>query len=134
MEYVNLYASFTQYIVYKLSKPVNSEQLYSSFVKLFKDSGYSQGRILKELRNYAEIFGAFVYSSDKYSDRINKLLYRFRVMNQSTCYLFLLHVFDNYHQGVIAEETVENILQFIFAHLLRRKWFAVFLPTPCENC
>lgn len=120
MDYSNLDAFFMQYIVYKTSKPVNSRQLYNSFVKLFKDSGYSQESILKELRYYAEIFGAFVYGSDKYSDRINKLLYRLRVLNQTTCDPFLLHVFDDYHQGVIAEETVEKILQFILAYLLRR--------------
>lgn len=120
MDYSNLDAFFMQYIVYKTSKPINSRQLYNSFVKLFKDSGYSQERILKELRYYAEIFGAFVYGSDKYSDRINKLLYRLRVLNQTTCYPFLLHVFDDYHQGVISEETVEKILQFILAYLLRR--------------
>ena len=120
MDYSNLDAFFMQYIVYKTSKPVNSRQLYNSFVKLFKDSGYSQESILKELRYYAEIFGVFVYGSDKYSDRINKLLYRLRVLNQTTCYPFLLHVFDDYHQGVITEETVEKILQFILAYLLRR--------------
>lgn len=120
MDYSNLDAFFMQYIVYKTSKPVNSRQLYNSFVKLFKNSGYSQESILKELRYYAEIFGAFVYGCDKYSDRINKLLYRLRVLNQTTCYPFLLHVFDDYHQGVITEETVEKILQFILAYLLRR--------------
>ena len=111
MDYSNLDAFFMQYIVYKTSKPVNSRQLYNSFVKLFKDSGYSQESILKELRYYAEIFGAFVYGSAKYSERINRLLYRLRVLNQTTCYPFLLHVFDDYHQGVIDEETVEKILQ-----------------------
>ena len=120
MDYSNLDAFFMQYIVYKTSKPVNSRQLYNSFVKLFKDSGYSQESILKELRYYAEIFGAFVYGSAKYSERINRLLYRLRVLNQTTCYPFLLHVFDDYHQGVINEETVEKILQFILAYLLRR--------------
>ena len=120
MDYSNLDAFFMQYIVYKTTKPVNSRQLYNSFVKLFKDSGYSQESILKELRYYAEIFGAFVYGSAKYSERINRLLYRLRVLNQTTCYPFLLHVFDDYHQGVIDEETVEKILQFILAYLLRR--------------
>ena len=120
MDYSNLDAFFMQYIVYKTSKPVNNRQLYNSFVKLFKASGYSQESILKELRYYAEIFGVFVYGSDKYSERINKLLYRLRVLNQTTCYPFLLHVFDDYHQGVITEETVEKILQFILAYLLRR--------------
>lgn len=120
MDYANLDAFFMQYIVYKTSKPVNSRQLYNSFVKLFKDSGYSQEGILKELRYYAEIFKAFVYGSDQYSERINRLLYRLRVLNQTTCYPFLFHVFDDYQHEIINEETVEKILQFILAYLLRR--------------
>lgn len=120
MDYSNLDAFFMQYIVYKASKPVNSRQLYNSFVKLFKESNCSQESILKELRYFAEIFGAFVYGSNKYSNRINKLLYRLRVLNQTTCYPFLLHVFDDYHQGIITEKTLEDVLQFILAYLLRR--------------
>lgn len=120
MDYSNLDAFFMQYIVYKTGKPVNSRQLYSAFVKLFKNSGYSQESILKELKYFAEIFGAFVYGSDKYSKCINSLLYRLRSLNQTTCYPFLFHVFDDYHSGLIDSETVENILQLILSYLLRR--------------
>lgn len=120
MDYSNLDAFFMQYIVYKTSKPVNNRQLYDRFVKLFKDCNYSHESILKEIRYYSEIFGAFVYGSKTYSDRINRLLYRIRVLNQTTCYPFLLHVFDDYQHNIINEETVERILQFILAYLLRR--------------
>lgn len=120
MDYSNLDDFFMQYIVYKTSKPVNSRQLYSSFVKLFKDSGYTQESILEELKYYAEIFGAFVYGSKAYSEKINKYLKSLRLLNQTTCYPFLLHVFDDYHHNVIDEETVEKILHFILSYLLRR--------------
>lgn len=120
MDYSNLDDFFMQYIVYKTSKPVNSRQLYSSFVKLFKDSGYTQEAILEELKYYARIFGAFVYGSDIYSQNINKLLKSLRLLNQTTCYPFLLHVFDDYHHNVIDEATVEKILHFILSYLLRR--------------
>lgn len=120
MDYSNLDDFFMQYIVYKTSKPVNSRQLYSSFVKLFKDSGYTQESILEELKYYAEIFGAFVYGSKAYSEKINKYLKSLRLLNQTTCYPFLFHVFDDYHHNVIDEATVEKILHFILSYLLRR--------------
>ncbi len=120
MDYSNLDAFFMQYIIYKTSKPVNSRQLYNSFVKLFKESRYSQEDILKELRYFAEIFGAFVYGNNCYSNRINLLLSRLRVLNQTTCYPFLFHVFDDYHHDVISEKTVEDVLQLILSYLLRR--------------
>ena len=119
-DYTNLDTFFMQYIIYKTSKPVNSRQLYNRFVKLFKDSKCTHEDMLKELKYYAEIFKAFVSGSDKYSDKINCLLTRLRVLNQTTCYPFLLHVFDDYHKNVIDEETVEKILQFILTYLLRR--------------
>ena len=127
MDYSNLDAFFMQYIVYKTSKPVNSRQLYNSFVKLFKSIGCTQEEMLKELKYYAEIFGAFVYpkresekKSPKYSGRIYQLLGRLQVLNQTTCYPFLLHIFDDYHHDVIDENTVDKILQFLLSYLLRR--------------
>jgi hypothetical protein len=100
---------------------VNSRQLYHSFVKLFKESGCTQEEILDELKYYAKIYGAFVYGSRDYSIRINQLLQRIRVLKQTTCYPFLFHVFDDFHHmEEVNEETVENILQFILAYLLRR--------------
>ena len=120
MDYSNLDDFFMLYIMYKTSKPVKSRQLYSSFVKLFKESRYSQESILQELRYYASIFGAFIYGDTQYSKQINRLLKRIRILNQTTCYPFLLHVFNDYHNGVIEEKTVEKVLQFILSYLLRR--------------
>lgn len=120
MDYSNLDTFFVQYILYKTSKPVNSRQLYHSFVKLFKDSKYTQEAILAELKYYAEIFGAFVYGSNAYSEKINRSLKGLRVLNQTTCYPFLFHVFDDYHKKVIDEATVEKILHFLLSYLLRR--------------
>ena len=120
MDYSNLDDFFMQYIVYKTGKPVNSRQLYHSFVKLFKGSNYTQEAILDELRYYAKIYGAFVYGNKDYSVRINQLLQRIRILKQTTCYPFLFHVFDDFHREVIDEETTERILQFILAYLLRR--------------
>lgn len=120
MDYSNLDDFFMLYIMFKTSKPVKSRQLYNGFVKLFKESKYSQESILQELRYYAGIFGAFIYGSAQYSEQINRLLNRIRILNQTTCYPFLLHVFDDYQNGVITEKTVEIVLQFILAYLLRR--------------
>lgn len=127
MDYSNLDTFIMQYIVYKTSKPVNSRQLYNCFVKLFKNSGYTQEEMLGELKYYAEIFSAFVYpkrenskQNKKYSERTYQLLNRLQVLNQTTCYPFLFHVFDDYHHQVIDGATVEKILHFLLSYLLRR--------------
>lgn len=119
-DYSNMDAFFMQYIIYKTSKPTNNRQLYNNFVKLFKDNNYTQEAILKELKYYSEIFQAFVYGNEKYSETINRLLKNLRILNQTTCYPFLLHVFDDYHKKIIDQATVEKILHFILSYLLRR--------------
>lgn len=120
MDYFNLDDFFSHYIVYKTSKPVNSRQLYSRFVQLFKESGFSHESCLKELKYYAGIYSAFVNGNKDYSKRINDLLNRLRILNQSTCYPFLFHVFDDFHKQIISEDVVESVLQFLLAYLLRR--------------
>ena len=120
MDYSNLDDFFSNYIVYKTSKPVNSRQLYNRFVQLFKENGFSHESCLKELKYYAEIYSAFVIGNKGYSQRINNLLKRLHILNQTTCYPFLFHVFDDFNTQIITESTVENILQFLLAYLLRR--------------
>ncbi len=120
MDYSNLDAFFMQYIVYKTSKPVNSRQLYSRFVKLFRDSGYSHEEMLRELKYYAEIFGTFIFGGKSYSRKINHSLESLRILNQTTCYPFLMHVFDDFNRGVMDEETLEKVLHFILSYLVRR--------------
>ena len=120
MDYSNLDDFFSHYIVYKTSKPVNSRQLYNRFVQLFKESGFSHESCLKELKYYAGIYSAFVNGNREYSKKINDLLQRLRILNQSTCYPFLFHVFDDFHKQVIDEDVVEKVLQFILSYLLRR--------------
>ena len=119
-DYSNLDQFFMQYILYKTGTPVNSRQLYGRFVRYFKDNKYTHEGILKELKYYADIFKAFVYGNDEYSNRINNLLKRLRLLNQTTCYPFLLHVFDDFHHGTIDEKVVEDVLQFVLSYLLRR--------------
>lgn len=118
--YTNLDLFFINYLMYKTSTPLNAQQLYSRFVKLFKESGYTQEEILKELKYFSDIFRTFVLGNNSYSTRINIMMKKIRMLNQATCYPFLLHVFDDYNQGVISEEVLEKTLQFILSYLLRR--------------
>ncbi len=122
-DYSNLEAFFAHYVVYKTGKPANSRQLYNSFVKLFKENNLTQEYVLKDLKHYADIFEAFVYGREhnkRYSPKIYKLLKQLRTLNQTTCYPFFFRVFDDYHNGVITEETLEKVVKLILSYLLRR--------------
>lgn len=119
-DYTNLNLFFMQYIVYKTNTPVNSDKLYERFVKFYKENNYTQESCLKELKYYADIFKSFVYDEDNYSARTMKALKNIRLLKQTTCYPFLLHVFDDYEQNVIDETVLEKVVEFMLAYLLRR--------------
>jgi len=119
-DYSNLNAFFMQYLIFKTSGKVEGDKIYQRFVKLFKDRGYTQESSLSELKYYADIFHAFVFDDSKYSKGIRRSLRSLRQLKQTTCYPFLLHVFDDYEQGVITEEVLEKTVRFILIYVLRR--------------
>ncbi len=119
-DYSNLKLFFLQYIIYKTNAPVNDNRLYEKFVKMYKENNYTQESCLKELKYYADIFNAFVNESARYSDKIKKALRSLRQLKQTTCYPFFFHIFDDYEQGIISIEILEQIVQFILSYLLRR--------------
>lgn len=111
---------FMQYVIFKTSVPVNERHLYERFVQLYKDNHYTQEVMLKELNYYANIYAAFVNTESKYPDRVKVALKKLRLLKQTTCYPFLLHVFDDYEQKVITGDVLEKVVTFMLAYLLRR--------------
>ena len=120
-DYTDLNMFFMQYIILETKNPVNERKLYESFVKLFKEKRFTHESCLKELKYYSEIYKAFVDgNSTKYSARIMKCLKSLKQLKQTTCYPFLLKVFDDYEKKVIDEQVLEKTVQFILSYLIRR--------------
>ena len=119
-DYSNLNLFFMQYIIYKTNSPVNQNRLYEKFVKLFRDGNYTQESSLKELKYYADIFKSFVYNDTRYSSNIIKTLRSLRQLKQTTSYPFLIHLFDDYENKIISENTLQKTLDLVLAYLVRR--------------
>ena len=120
-DYSNLNLFFAHYIILKTGMPVNERKLYQSFTAYYKDKGYTHEGILKELKSLSEIYKAFVDGEGKsYSFKVNKALRGLKQMKQTTCYPFLLHVFDDYEHKVIDGVALENTVTMIHAYLVRR--------------
>lgn len=120
-DYTDLNMFFMQYIIFETKNPVNERKLYEQFVKLFKDKRFTHETCLSELKYYSEIYKAFVDpSSTRYSSKIMKNLRSLKLLKQTTCYPFLLRVFDDYEKEVIDEDTLEKTVRFILSYLIRR--------------
>ncbi|WP_428071820.1 DUF262 domain-containing protein [Candidatus Avelusimicrobium alvi] len=119
-DYKNLNLFFTQYIIYKTRSTINSQTLYRTFVKFFKQNNYSHKTLLEELKRYSDIFKAFVYDVPSLPQGIRRALEKLRFLKQTTCYPFLLQVFDDYEHKIINEKELLKVLNFLVAYLLRR--------------
>lgn len=120
VDYTNLNLFFSQYLVFKTSVAIDGNKVYQNFVTFFKENGHTQESCLKDLKYYSAIFKSFVDDDDRYSKTVRKVLKNLRMLKQTTCYPFLLHIFDDYEQHVISETTLEKTMLFIQAYLVRR--------------
>lgn len=111
---------FLDFLNMKIDGFAKESDAYEIFKDIYREQNYTNESILKELLHYAEFYNAFLYGNEKYSKKINKSLYGLHKLKQTTVFLFLFRVFDDYDKQVINEEELEKILQFLLNYSIRR--------------
>lgn len=120
-DYSNLNLFFSHYITFKTNMPVNDKKLYQAFTSFYKEGNYSHESILKELKGYSDIYKVFIDGkSELYTSKTLWALRGLKQLKQTTCYPFLLHIFNDYKQSLIDSDILEKTVVFIHAYLLRR--------------
>lgn len=115
-----LSAFFLDYLNLKSDNFVRENQAYDSFKQMFADNGYTSESMLQEIKHYAEFYSVFLNGNTKYSDSVNNSLEGLRLLKQSTVYLFLFRVFDDYANGMLTEGELEKVLRFLLGYSIRR--------------
>ena len=112
---------FIDYLNMKIDGFAREGEGYDTFKSVYVKGKYTNESMLKEIYHYASFYHAFLYGDDeKYSKEVNKLLRSLQKIKQSTVFLFLFHVFDDFHNHVIEEATIEKVLQFLLNYSIRR--------------
>ena len=116
---------FADYLIFitNSTQGVYKKNLYRSFVDLFNDKNLTRQETLSELKKFSSIYRAFISkdSDKKYPPDVMKYLDDLRTLKQTTCYPFLLHVFDDYENNIIDTNTLSKVVRFIFSYILRRR-------------
>ena len=115
-----LSAFFMDYINFKSDGFIRENQAYDSFKQIFNDNGYTSESMLQEIKHYAEFYNVFLHGDSHYSGSINKSLEGLRLLKQSTVYLFLFRVFDDYKSGIVSETELEKVLRLLLNYSIRR--------------
>ena len=106
---------FTHFLMYKTeSTTVKQERLYDIFKDVYQGTNHEE--ILQELKKFSHYFEAFIWDSNEYSDSVRESLNALSCLKQTTCYPFLLHVFDDFANNVIDEQTFEKVLHLVVSY------------------
>lgn len=111
---------FLDYLNMKIDGFSKEKTAYEDFKTLFIQGEYSNESMLREIRHYAEYYHTFMNGDEHLSDNINRYLAGLRKLKQTTVFLFLFHVFDDYEDGVIDQAELEKVLQLLLSYSVRR--------------
>lgn len=111
---------FLDYLNMKVDGFLKEDNAYDGFKKVFKEGNYTNESILKEILHYAIFYHTFMFGSKNYSNEVNSLLKGLRKLNQTTVYLFLYRVFDDYEIGILSGKELEKVLTFLLNYSIRR--------------
>ena len=112
---------FMDYLNTKIDGFVKEGDAYDVFKTVYKNGGFTNESMLAEVMHYAELYSTFLYGNDdKYSKEVNILLRDLQKLKQTTVFLFLFPVFDDFANNVIDEKELERVLRFLLNYSIRR--------------
>ncbi len=123
--YDRLTAFFLDFLNIKVDGFPKEDEAYEVFKDIFDKKRYTNESILQEILHYAEFYHTFTHGSDKYSKAVNEYLGGLNKLNQTTVYLFLYRVFDDYENQVIDQDELARVLRFLLNYSIRRIIFEV---------
>lgn len=111
---------FLDYLNMKNDGFVKESDAYDTFKLIYKNGNYSNEGMLIEVLHYAEFYRDFLYGNSKYSEEINVLLKDLQKLKQTTVFLFLFKVFDDYENKIIDDKILLKVLKFLLDYSIRR--------------
>lgn len=112
---------FIDYLNTKIDGFAKEGDAYDVFKDVYKSGGFTNESMLAEVMHYAELYSTFLYGNDdKYGKEVNRLLRDLQKLKQTTVFLFLFPVFDDFANNVIDEKELERVLRFLLNYSIRR--------------
>ena len=113
-------AFFLDYLNIKIDGFAKEGDAYDVFKAVYMNGNYSNESMLCEILHYAEFYHTFLNGNKKYGDEVDSLLKSLQKLKQTTVFLFLFRVFDDYDNGVIDQKELAKVLRFLLNYSIRR--------------
>lgn len=117
----NMDAFFRQFMIMKYSSPISERKVYDAFISFCQKEHLTHKTALQELNDYVRIYNSFLHPEESdYNEQVKASLSDLKRISQTTCYPFLLRVFNDYKNDVIDEDTLTKVVHLITVYLIRR--------------
>ena len=111
---------FLDYLNFKLDGIAREKEAYDNFKMIYQTGKYTNETMLAEILHYAKQYKIFLKGDESLGEDIGKALDDLRSLKQTTVYLFLFRVFDDFENGVITKEELAKILHLLLNYSIRR--------------
>lgn len=111
---------FYDYLNMKLDGFTKEGEAYRDFKQIYVQGHYTNETMLQEILHYAQQYHVFCCGDESLGAEINSALDGLRRLNQTTVYLFLFHIFDDFEAGVIDTTELAKILDLLLHYSIRR--------------
>ena len=111
---------FQDYINIKVEGFVREKEAYDEFKCIYINNNYTNEAMLTELLHYAKQYRIFLWGDESIGEDANNALDGLRSLKQSTVYLFLFKVFDDYENKIIDKEVLSKVLSLLLNYSVRR--------------
>lgn len=111
---------FLDYLNMKMEGFAKEESGYESFKALYPEDKFAKEDVLKEIYHYAKYYHVFLYGDEAYGEVVNSALQSLQKLKQTTVFLFLFRVFDDYENGEIELAELEKVMTFLLNYSIRR--------------
>ena len=111
---------FLDYLNLKMDGFTKESEAYRDFKQIYIHGQYSNETMLAEILHYARQYHVFLNGEDTLGAEINSALDGLRRLNQTTVYLFLFRIFDDYEKGVISKAELGKVLNLLLHYSIRR--------------
>lgn len=111
---------FYDFLNFKLDGFATESSAYSDFKILYKACNYTNESMLAEILHYVKQYNTFLRGSSALTAEVNNALTGLNRLNQTTVYLFLFRVFDDYENGIIDNAELAKVLNMLLNYSIRR--------------
>ena len=111
---------FMDFLNMKLDNFTKESTAYDDFKLIYRQGKYSNELMLREIYHYARQYHIFYHGDDSLSEEINNAIFGLRKLNQTTIYLFLFQLFDDYENDIIDQKELGKVLQMLLNYSIRR--------------